>query len=183
MFSLGQAEIELQAEEIIEKKKNAIEAIIALLAHDESNQDEPIDDSDDKASIESPPYVEDSDLNIDDNLESDDSFSDTIDDTADLTDHDVETDDDETMQKWELEKWKENKKLVQSIDSKKIQECLSLVQYYDDDYASAIVKIVTDRLEIEGTYIQRPDQYKMKILVLSIQYDFQILKYQYQYSI
>ena len=31
--------------------------------------------------------------------------------------------------------------------------------------------------------IQRPDQYKMKILVFSIQYDFQILKYQYQYSI
>jgi len=30
---------------------------------------------------------------------------------------------------------------------------------------------------------QRPDQYKMKILVFSIQYDFQILKYQYQYSI
>ena len=29
----------------------------------------------------------------------------------------------------------------------------------------------------------RPDQYKMKILVFSIQYDFQILKYQYQYSI
>ena len=28
---------------------------------------------------------------------------------------------------------------------------------------------------------QRPDQYKMKILVFSIQYDFQILKYQYQY--
>ena len=26
---------------------------------------------------------------------------------------------------------------------------------------------------------QRPDQYKMKILVFSIQYDFQILKYQY----
>ena len=31
--------------------------------------------------------------------------------------------------------------------------------------------------------LQRPDQYKMKILVFSIQYDFQILKYQYQYSI
>ena len=30
---------------------------------------------------------------------------------------------------------------------------------------------------------QRPDQYKMKILVLSIQYDFQVLKYQYRYSI
>ena len=30
---------------------------------------------------------------------------------------------------------------------------------------------------------QRPDQYKMKLLVFSIQYDFQILKYQYQYSI
>ena len=30
---------------------------------------------------------------------------------------------------------------------------------------------------------QRPDQYKIKILVFSIQYDFQILKYQYQYSI
>ena len=30
---------------------------------------------------------------------------------------------------------------------------------------------------------QRLDQYKMKILVFSIQYDFQILKYQYQYSI
>ena len=27
--------------------------------------------------------------------------------------------------------------------------------------------------------MQRPDQYKMKKLVLSIQYDFQILKYQY----
>ena len=27
--------------------------------------------------------------------------------------------------------------------------------------------------------LQRPDQYKMKILVFSIQYDFQILKYQY----
>ena len=33
------------------------------------------------------------------------------------------------------------------------------------------------------TLKQRPDQYKMKILVFSIQYDFQILKYQYQYSI
>ena len=33
------------------------------------------------------------------------------------------------------------------------------------------------------TLNQRPDQYKMKILVFSIQYDFQILKYQYQYSI
>ena len=30
---------------------------------------------------------------------------------------------------------------------------------------------------------QRPDQYKMKILVFSIQYDFLIQKYQYQYSI
>ena len=30
---------------------------------------------------------------------------------------------------------------------------------------------------------QRPDQYKMKILVFSIQYDFKILKYQYEYSI
>ena len=30
---------------------------------------------------------------------------------------------------------------------------------------------------------QRPDQYKMKILVFSTQYDFQILKCQYQYSI
>ena len=30
---------------------------------------------------------------------------------------------------------------------------------------------------------QRLDQYKMKILVFSIQYDFQMLKYQYQYSI
>ena len=29
---------------------------------------------------------------------------------------------------------------------------------------------------------QRPDQYKMIILVFSIQYDFQILKYQYQYQ-
>ena len=35
----------------------------------------------------------------------------------------------------------------------------------------------------EGYMKQRPDQYKMKILVFSIQYDFQILKYQYQYSI
>ena len=30
---------------------------------------------------------------------------------------------------------------------------------------------------------QRPDQYKIKLLVFSIQYDFHILKYQYQYSI
>ena len=39
-------------------------------------------------------------------------------------------------------------------------------------------------MQIHMYYIlQRPDQYKMKILVFSIQYDFQILKYQYQYSI
>ena len=36
---------------------------------------------------------------------------------------------------------------------------------------------------IASNIFQRPDQYKMKILVFSIQYDFQILKYQYQYSI
>ena len=38
-------------------------------------------------------------------------------------------------------------------------------------------------LKVFTLKLQRPDQYKMKILVFSIQYDFQILKYQYQYSI
>ena len=32
---------------------------------------------------------------------------------------------------------------------------------------------------LKSICIKRPDQYKMKILVFSIQYDFQILKYQY----
>ena len=40
-----------------------------------------------------------------------------------------------------------------------------------------------DSYSLGSTLNQRPDQYKMKILVFSIQYDFQILKYQYQYSI
>ena len=33
-----------------------------------------------------------------------------------------------------------------------------------------------------NVFKQRPDQYKMKILVFSIQYDFRIMKYQYHYS-
>ena len=77
-----------------------------------------------------------------------------------------------------------NGNLKQKISFVTTGQFFYLVTYFHDFLVSLMGHLFVDFFRVcDISLNQRPDQYKMKILVFSIQYDFQILKYQYQYSI